>query len=193
MVEERSREEILYIFFFFFKQKTAYEMLRSLVGSEMCIRDSSNASLGLSDEWLERAQKLFPKPQKQPQSGEEDPPEHGPPSPVPESPEPKTSPVADTPSGMRKQVVSLQAQLQAAKTSSQLAKEQLRAAEQKLSVAEAAKTKWSTYAGKMVQERKDAMDMCAELKAKLELAGQQLTEQRAASDPEGRGLSLIHI
>eukprot|EP00658_Telonema_sp_P-2_P052843 TRINITY_DN41158_c0_g1_i1.p1 TRINITY_DN41158_c0_g1~~TRINITY_DN41158_c0_g1_i1.p1 ORF type:complete len:147 (+),score=46.23 TRINITY_DN41158_c0_g1_i1:30-470(+) len=26
--------------FFFFKQKTAYEMLRSLVGSEMCIRDS---------------------------------------------------------------------------------------------------------------------------------------------------------
>ncbi len=26
---------------FFFKQKTAYEMLRSLVGSEMCIRDSS--------------------------------------------------------------------------------------------------------------------------------------------------------
>eukprot|EP00658_Telonema_sp_P-2_P073755 TRINITY_DN62864_c0_g1_i2.p1 TRINITY_DN62864_c0_g1~~TRINITY_DN62864_c0_g1_i2.p1 ORF type:complete len:222 (+),score=42.63 TRINITY_DN62864_c0_g1_i2:45-710(+) len=30
-------------FFFFFKQKTAYEMLRSLVGSEMCIRDSSLA------------------------------------------------------------------------------------------------------------------------------------------------------
>eukprot|EP00658_Telonema_sp_P-2_P000131 TRINITY_DN10042_c0_g1_i7.p1 TRINITY_DN10042_c0_g1~~TRINITY_DN10042_c0_g1_i7.p1 ORF type:complete len:123 (-),score=66.63 TRINITY_DN10042_c0_g1_i7:35-403(-) len=29
------------IFFFFFKQKTAYEMLRSLVGSEMCIRDST--------------------------------------------------------------------------------------------------------------------------------------------------------
>eukprot|EP00658_Telonema_sp_P-2_P073722 TRINITY_DN62836_c0_g1_i1.p1 TRINITY_DN62836_c0_g1~~TRINITY_DN62836_c0_g1_i1.p1 ORF type:complete len:157 (+),score=44.30 TRINITY_DN62836_c0_g1_i1:44-514(+) len=27
------------IVFFFFKQKTAYEMLRSLVGSEMCIRD----------------------------------------------------------------------------------------------------------------------------------------------------------
>src|SRR5678815_3869685 len=30
----------IFIFFFFFKQKTAYEMLRSLVGSEMCIRDS---------------------------------------------------------------------------------------------------------------------------------------------------------
>ena len=27
-------------YFFFFKQKTAYEVLRSLVGSEMCIRDS---------------------------------------------------------------------------------------------------------------------------------------------------------
>ena len=29
----------LLLLFFFFKQKTAYEMLRSLVGSEMCIRD----------------------------------------------------------------------------------------------------------------------------------------------------------
>ena len=28
--------------FFFFKQKTAAEMLRSLVGSEMCIRDSAD-------------------------------------------------------------------------------------------------------------------------------------------------------
>ena len=26
-------------FFFFFKHKSAYELLRSLVGSEMCIRD----------------------------------------------------------------------------------------------------------------------------------------------------------
>eukprot|EP00658_Telonema_sp_P-2_P077232 TRINITY_DN6936_c0_g1_i7.p1 TRINITY_DN6936_c0_g1~~TRINITY_DN6936_c0_g1_i7.p1 ORF type:complete len:230 (-),score=74.56 TRINITY_DN6936_c0_g1_i7:107-796(-) len=33
-------------FFFFFKQKTAYEMLRSLVGSEMCIRDRSTQSTG---------------------------------------------------------------------------------------------------------------------------------------------------
>src|SRR5678815_529018 len=31
---------MLVTLFFFFKQKTAYEMLRSLVGSEMCIRDS---------------------------------------------------------------------------------------------------------------------------------------------------------
>eukprot|EP00831_Metopus_contortus_P080365 TRINITY_DN8211_c0_g1_i2.p2 TRINITY_DN8211_c0_g1~~TRINITY_DN8211_c0_g1_i2.p2 ORF type:complete len:112 (-),score=19.23 TRINITY_DN8211_c0_g1_i2:107-442(-) len=29
----------LFVFFFFFKQKTAYEMQRGLVGSEMCIRD----------------------------------------------------------------------------------------------------------------------------------------------------------
>eukprot|EP00658_Telonema_sp_P-2_P024500 TRINITY_DN19849_c0_g2_i2.p1 TRINITY_DN19849_c0_g2~~TRINITY_DN19849_c0_g2_i2.p1 ORF type:complete len:135 (-),score=34.83 TRINITY_DN19849_c0_g2_i2:23-427(-) len=35
-------ELCLTIVFFFFKQKTAYEMLRSLVGSEMCIRDSTN-------------------------------------------------------------------------------------------------------------------------------------------------------
>eukprot|EP00831_Metopus_contortus_P048112 TRINITY_DN39076_c0_g1_i1.p3 TRINITY_DN39076_c0_g1~~TRINITY_DN39076_c0_g1_i1.p3 ORF type:complete len:125 (+),score=34.25 TRINITY_DN39076_c0_g1_i1:91-465(+) len=30
---------LYYCFFFFFKQKTAYEMQRGLVGSEMCIRD----------------------------------------------------------------------------------------------------------------------------------------------------------
>src|SRR5450756_2215233 len=29
------------VFFFFFKQKTAYEIMPSLVGSEMCIRDRS--------------------------------------------------------------------------------------------------------------------------------------------------------
>src|SRR5450756_2520575 len=31
---------MFYVFFFFFKQKTAYEIMPSLVGSEMCIRDS---------------------------------------------------------------------------------------------------------------------------------------------------------
>src|SRR5450756_3077534 len=30
---------LLLCFFFFFKQKTAYEIMPSLVGSEMCIRD----------------------------------------------------------------------------------------------------------------------------------------------------------
>eukprot|EP00658_Telonema_sp_P-2_P022176 TRINITY_DN18856_c0_g1_i5.p1 TRINITY_DN18856_c0_g1~~TRINITY_DN18856_c0_g1_i5.p1 ORF type:complete len:111 (+),score=49.25 TRINITY_DN18856_c0_g1_i5:92-424(+) len=35
--------------FFFFKQKTAYEMLRSLVGSEMCIRDRPAAFAALKD------------------------------------------------------------------------------------------------------------------------------------------------
>eukprot|EP01016_Furgasonia_blochmanni_P019439 TRINITY_DN217_c0_g2_i1.p2 TRINITY_DN217_c0_g2~~TRINITY_DN217_c0_g2_i1.p2 ORF type:complete len:239 (+),score=104.64 TRINITY_DN217_c0_g2_i1:2-718(+) len=34
---------MLNFFFFFFKQKTAYEIMPSLVGSEMCIRDSINA------------------------------------------------------------------------------------------------------------------------------------------------------
>ena len=31
--------------FFFFKQKTAYEVLRSLVGSEMCIRDRRESAM----------------------------------------------------------------------------------------------------------------------------------------------------
>ena len=35
----RMRSIIYGVSVFFFKQKTAYEMLRSLVGSEMCIRD----------------------------------------------------------------------------------------------------------------------------------------------------------
>ena len=32
-----------HLFFFFFKQKTAYEIASCLVGSEMCIRDSCDA------------------------------------------------------------------------------------------------------------------------------------------------------
>eukprot|EP00658_Telonema_sp_P-2_P051214 TRINITY_DN39258_c0_g1_i1.p1 TRINITY_DN39258_c0_g1~~TRINITY_DN39258_c0_g1_i1.p1 ORF type:complete len:106 (-),score=41.84 TRINITY_DN39258_c0_g1_i1:96-413(-) len=39
--------------FFFFKQKTAYEMLRSLVGSEMCIRDSLGGGGGAQNMVLE--------------------------------------------------------------------------------------------------------------------------------------------
>eukprot|EP00658_Telonema_sp_P-2_P043585 TRINITY_DN31510_c0_g1_i1.p2 TRINITY_DN31510_c0_g1~~TRINITY_DN31510_c0_g1_i1.p2 ORF type:complete len:104 (-),score=14.02 TRINITY_DN31510_c0_g1_i1:402-713(-) len=38
---------IVIVCFFFFKQKTAYEMLRSLVGSEMCIRDRNCNCTGL--------------------------------------------------------------------------------------------------------------------------------------------------
>src|SRR5678810_2435 len=34
-----------FFFFFFFKQKTAYEISACLVGSEMCIRDSTGATL----------------------------------------------------------------------------------------------------------------------------------------------------
>src|SRR5665648_1188448 len=37
------------VFFFFFKQKTAYEIMPSLVGSEMCIRDRYNALKGPGD------------------------------------------------------------------------------------------------------------------------------------------------
>eukprot|EP00658_Telonema_sp_P-2_P005216 TRINITY_DN11956_c0_g1_i7.p1 TRINITY_DN11956_c0_g1~~TRINITY_DN11956_c0_g1_i7.p1 ORF type:complete len:144 (-),score=35.45 TRINITY_DN11956_c0_g1_i7:389-820(-) len=37
--DSNVRFDTTFIVFFFFKQKTAYEMLRSLVGSEMCIRD----------------------------------------------------------------------------------------------------------------------------------------------------------
>ena len=37
------------VVFFFFKQKTAYEMLRSLVGSEMCIRD--RFTTGTEEDW----------------------------------------------------------------------------------------------------------------------------------------------
>eukprot|EP00658_Telonema_sp_P-2_P038190 TRINITY_DN27443_c0_g1_i3.p2 TRINITY_DN27443_c0_g1~~TRINITY_DN27443_c0_g1_i3.p2 ORF type:complete len:141 (+),score=51.27 TRINITY_DN27443_c0_g1_i3:57-479(+) len=46
---------MVFLFFFFFKQKTAYEMLRSLVGSEMCIRDRYGVwpqLLMLSNGWL---------------------------------------------------------------------------------------------------------------------------------------------
>ena len=43
-----STHLIFVSFFFFFKQKTAYEMLRSLVGSEMCIRDRFRLSSSVS-------------------------------------------------------------------------------------------------------------------------------------------------
>eukprot|EP00658_Telonema_sp_P-2_P010430 TRINITY_DN13934_c0_g1_i2.p1 TRINITY_DN13934_c0_g1~~TRINITY_DN13934_c0_g1_i2.p1 ORF type:complete len:124 (-),score=18.25 TRINITY_DN13934_c0_g1_i2:78-449(-) len=46
------------LFFFFFKQKTAYEMLRSLVGSEMCIRDSYRR-LNVSLSRRRSSQRLF--------------------------------------------------------------------------------------------------------------------------------------
>eukprot|EP00658_Telonema_sp_P-2_P048086 TRINITY_DN3659_c0_g1_i2.p1 TRINITY_DN3659_c0_g1~~TRINITY_DN3659_c0_g1_i2.p1 ORF type:complete len:303 (+),score=87.89 TRINITY_DN3659_c0_g1_i2:99-1007(+) len=42
---------VVELVFFFFKQKTAYEMLRSLVGSEMCIRDSPTVERQLFLAW----------------------------------------------------------------------------------------------------------------------------------------------
>src|SRR5660397_254603 len=51
--------DLLYIFlqglFFFFKQKTAYEIRLSLVGSEMCIRDSHMAVLTSGESAIARA------------------------------------------------------------------------------------------------------------------------------------------
>src|SRR5450756_3187992 len=43
----RSYVESHHHVFFFFKQKTAYEIMPSLVGSEMCIRDSLSPTLTL--------------------------------------------------------------------------------------------------------------------------------------------------
>eukprot|EP01017_Pseudomicrothorax_dubius_P039098 TRINITY_DN5953_c0_g1_i3.p1 TRINITY_DN5953_c0_g1~~TRINITY_DN5953_c0_g1_i3.p1 ORF type:complete len:134 (+),score=45.91 TRINITY_DN5953_c0_g1_i3:1-402(+) len=48
------RDRLRLIRFFFFKQKTAYEMLRSLVGSEMCIRDRYEAELNSQHEAYEK-------------------------------------------------------------------------------------------------------------------------------------------
>ncbi len=42
--------------FFFFKQKTAYEMSASLVGSEMCIRDRTTRVSTTGMRWLEQAE-----------------------------------------------------------------------------------------------------------------------------------------
>eukprot|EP00658_Telonema_sp_P-2_P079131 TRINITY_DN7576_c0_g1_i1.p2 TRINITY_DN7576_c0_g1~~TRINITY_DN7576_c0_g1_i1.p2 ORF type:complete len:108 (-),score=20.71 TRINITY_DN7576_c0_g1_i1:465-788(-) len=47
--------------FFFFKQKTAYEMLRSLVGSEMCIRDRSGTDSRGYCEWADVQQQAVPR------------------------------------------------------------------------------------------------------------------------------------
>eukprot|EP00658_Telonema_sp_P-2_P079509 TRINITY_DN7700_c0_g1_i1.p1 TRINITY_DN7700_c0_g1~~TRINITY_DN7700_c0_g1_i1.p1 ORF type:complete len:176 (+),score=47.53 TRINITY_DN7700_c0_g1_i1:75-602(+) len=55
--------------FFFFKQKTAYEMLRSLVGSEMCIRDRQCAVVGPEGHYIfnarVRAKTIFPEEEEQ--------------------------------------------------------------------------------------------------------------------------------
>ncbi len=49
--------EVTFILLFFFKQKTAYEMSASLVGSEMCIRDrttgvSAGGGVGVGTGWI---------------------------------------------------------------------------------------------------------------------------------------------
>src|SRR5450756_3025272 len=47
------------VFFFFFKQKTAYEIMPSLVGSEMCIRDRSRQPAGHPEGWIDTFVNLF--------------------------------------------------------------------------------------------------------------------------------------
>src|SRR5428012_15832 len=43
--KKHIRVMLFHILFFFFKQKTAYEIMPSLVGSEMCIRDRNAHSI----------------------------------------------------------------------------------------------------------------------------------------------------
>ena len=43
-MKPRGLPRVLVLIVFFCKQKTAYEMLRGLVGSEMCIRDRAQAA-----------------------------------------------------------------------------------------------------------------------------------------------------
>ena len=50
---------LVFCFFFFFKQKTAYEIGVRLVGSEMCIRDSRQAVLGVFRQLRQLAGGLF--------------------------------------------------------------------------------------------------------------------------------------
>src|SRR5450756_3252080 len=40
LLTKETKKHSSSVLFFFFKQKTAYEIMPSLVGSEMCIRDS---------------------------------------------------------------------------------------------------------------------------------------------------------
>ncbi len=52
-----TRDMIYVCDFFFFKQKTAYEMSASLVGSEMCIRDRWTTGVSTTGmRWLEQAE-----------------------------------------------------------------------------------------------------------------------------------------
>src|SRR5450756_3043283 len=63
MSTDSSRRASGICWFFFFKQKTAYEIMPSLVGSEMCIRDSLHADhlAGLTMRNLERGVPHFPR------------------------------------------------------------------------------------------------------------------------------------
>ncbi len=49
----------MYVVFFFFKQKTAYEIRLSLVGSEMCIRDSLTTRVSNPPKTTDTMKRLF--------------------------------------------------------------------------------------------------------------------------------------
>src|SRR5450756_1909103 len=52
--------------FFFFEQKTAYEVMPRLVGSEMCIRDSPLGVLGAARGRQPRLRQRYPRRERQP-------------------------------------------------------------------------------------------------------------------------------
>ena len=56
------KRQFLHIFFFF-KQKTAYEIMPSLVGSEMCIRDRVSTARAAADKEY-NCEPLLPVPDK---------------------------------------------------------------------------------------------------------------------------------
>ena len=123
---------------------------------------SGGRGAGFSDEWLDKAAKLFTGEPKSPASTpaasdrptRADSPEPNDDDQVPEAnvsvPEAATDRPGTLQLTQKKLEVAL-SDLATAKATEKAAVGKLKTLEQKLSVAEQAKTKWSTYAGKMVQ------------------------------------------
>ena len=148
---------------------------------------SSGGRTGFSDDYLDKAAKLF--------SGEPKSPASTPAASVrtnrADSPEPNDDDqvpsnvsvleaATDRPVTLQltqKKLETALSDLATAKATEKAAVGKLKSLEQKLSVAEQAKTKWLTYAGKMVQERKEALDALSEVRQELVTCQQQLTEQ----------------
>ncbi len=56
MIDHIRNHDNRFYLFFFFKQKTAYEIAQCLVGSEMCIRDRTTRVSTTGMRWLEQAE-----------------------------------------------------------------------------------------------------------------------------------------